>query len=628
MFIFERPQKDFTGSFAGGIASFGELFDAVVQQMGVVENLNAVQMALEDAYDVRIDAIFAATGVRIEHPFRQNDVGESEMPLGGERQNEMDAFEQSRARLAAQFPQHAEVIGAGSSIRAEADAISVAAEDRTNLLVSSRDDFFVKWGAILAGGIIGSFRDPVQAATLVFGGGPGAGRTIAARVLNVAAKEFAVNVGIEAALQPIVQKYRADLGLEHGFADAARQVAFAGVLGAAFGSVVQGGVEVVSRVGRQRAIARQFSAAANELPETSPFAEIDTLSGQATSSLLEPVRVAINAEGRGAIDLIDAERAFDDYRVAGVNAEEFDLAAAAGIRFAENPNDTPRVADFEFEPSDIEAAGYHRLPETVEPGADDLPQTVIPGAERATDADLAQRGSDRPLEPKADQKAPDEALFSDDAGQSDVVGKAAKKADPELRMNKFPVINMLRRLGGVEPKSTLAGELRNMGITSRTHRGLFKVGGRSAADNIVARKNELFETAADDNGFVPEETILAAIADELAGAPLRTPEQAAAITAFRGVTRQAGELKDVLAEVEAVTGFADQALAEDVLVRMGAGETFDEALDAIMGGGEIPVGTVLDADGNASPRMVGLREALGEARRDEELAELLDFCRF
>ena len=335
MFIFERPQKDFTGSFAGGIASFGELFDAVVQQMGVVENLNAVQMALEDAYDVRIDAIFAATGVRIEHPFRQNDVGESEMPLGGERQNEMDAFEQSRARLAAQFPQHAEVIGAGSSIRAEADAISVAAEDRTNLLVSSRDDFFVKWGAILASGIIGSFRDPVQAATLVFGGGPGAGRTIAARVLNVAAKEFAVNVGIEAALQPIVQKYRADLGLEHGFADAARQVAFAGVLGAAFGSVVQGGVEVVSRVGRQRAIARQFSAAANELPETSPFAEIDTLSGQATSSLLEPVRVAINAEGRGAIDLIDAERAFDDYRVAGVNAEEFDLAAAAGIRFAE-----------------------------------------------------------------------------------------------------------------------------------------------------------------------------------------------------------------------------------------------------------------------------------------------------
>ena len=69
---------------------------------------------------------------------------------------------------------------------------------------------------------------------------------------------------------------------------------------------------------------------------------------------------------------------------------------------------------------------------TTEAGADGKPQTVLPGAERISDASLAQRRADAPLKPKADQKAADIGLFSDDSKQTDLLDmvKAAPKKEP------------------------------------------------------------------------------------------------------------------------------------------------------------------------------------------------------
>lgn len=44
-------------------------------------------------------------------------------------------------------------------------------------------------------------------------------------------------------------------------------------------------------------------------------------------------------------------------------------------------------------------------------------QTVLPGAEKATQATMAQRGSDAPMLPKKAQKPCDVGLFSDEKNQ-------------------------------------------------------------------------------------------------------------------------------------------------------------------------------------------------------------------
>lgn len=56
-----------------------------------------------------------------------------------------------------------------------------------------------------------------------------------------------------------------------------------------------------------------------------------------------------------------------------------------------------------------------------EDGADGKPQAVLPGAERASLADVAKRRANAPLRPKAQQKACDIGLFSDEADQLDLV---------------------------------------------------------------------------------------------------------------------------------------------------------------------------------------------------------------
>jgi hypothetical protein len=48
-------------------------------------------------------------------------------------------------------------------------------------------------------------------------------------------------------------------------------------------------------------------------------------------------------------------------------------------------------------------------------------QHVIPGAERVGDGTLAQRRADSPLRPRAPQRPRDHGLFSDDAGQADLL---------------------------------------------------------------------------------------------------------------------------------------------------------------------------------------------------------------
>lgn len=155
-------------------------------------------------------------------------------------------------------------------------------------------------------------------------------------------------------------------------------------------------------------------------------------------------------------------------------------------------------------------------------------------------------------------------------------------SDPELRMVKMPARRILKKAGGVDPKSPLAGELRHMGITNKSALGLFKKGGRTAVDNFVASDHDIFANIETNNGYVPQEVFFEALRDEMSGAPWRSVEEQTAIDEFKGAMRGGDEeqrtREDIIALIEENGGEADQEWVKAAMDLVTAGEAVDEAI--------------------------------------------------
>lgn len=111
----------------------------------------------------------------------------------------------------------------------------------------------------------------------------------------------------------------------------------------------------------------------------------------------------------------------------------------------------------------------------------------------------------------------------------------ARSTDAEsfLGLSRTPMLDELKRRGGVNPKSALAGELRAMGVTAKTNPGLFKRTGIGAADNIPQSEMPfLSDEQASEDSYIPEDTVIEAVRDELAGNPRRSADEAGAIETF------------------------------------------------------------------------------------------------
>lgn len=104
--------------------------------------------------------------------------------------------------------------------------------------------------------------------------------------------------------------------------------------------------------------------------------------------------------------------------------------------------------------------------------------------------------------------------------------RSADKKQPYA--DRFPVLAILKEKGGVRVGSPLDGELRAMGVTPKTHPGLFrKDGGIGATDNFVvsehAALNDNLSPGA--NGYADPNDLAEAIRNEVAGNPLRTLDE-------------------------------------------------------------------------------------------------------
>lgn len=409
-FFYEQPLTPASGSFADGSAPFMDLAKAARDTAWYADNMAASDAAIEDAYDRRNDAIFAATGQRLQNPYRQHfaavraRAATATYDFGKDWQNTVAKLQDNHPDLSQQIRAH---------IPIEQDAKELAREAATRFdeAIASRNDFAGKWAAILGGGFAGSLRDPLQLGTLMLGAGPGTARNTAVRIFEVAGKEAAVNGSVELLMQPMVQAWREQAGLDHGFDQAMFNVLAAAGMGGLFGGVLEGA--------------------------TSPFRS----GAKASMKSLPP-------EIRGAWSAAEAEAFTQAMRPAGMTPTQHDAHVQEALRFAEHQKEFAGVTPYKL-------AGQGEL---------QRPMNVVEfiaslGGLRDDNGELAARGMDirksmtrfGPFMRRKGEVVEGGGLFGDAGG---VRGKGLSADEIREKLVEAGYLNDTGRLTGGEANTT------------------------------------------------------------------------------------------------------------------------------------------------------------------------------
>jgi len=315
-FIYEDPISPQPLTVAHGASGFMDVAGAAFRSAQYVENFNAESAVVEDAYDARIDQVRKATGVTLENPARTHVSQGHAWVLDAEAPKRFSAALQDLAR---QHPDKLRDIRPYVPIEADAMEMARTADRKLGAAWGSNAGGLTGWAAMLGGGMTGGLRDPLQAGSLLLGAGPGTARTMSLRILQTAAKEAIINGAFEAAIQPKVQAWRKELGLDNGFDQALRNTlmaaGFAGVLGGAGQSLG----EVAGRL-------------LGGVPPASKAA--DALAGKPDA--FAPVADALAPEARGALAAAQTDAALAAARPHGVDIATHDQRLAAALRSAED----------------------------------------------------------------------------------------------------------------------------------------------------------------------------------------------------------------------------------------------------------------------------------------------------
>lgn len=236
---------------AGDPASLGELYDSSLDEQVQANNENArFDMRLQ-ATERRISAIERATGTRLANPFQKGRWdGDRSYLVEGQAfamptADELSAFQDELRNLALSRPEYAGVIKPELSPWQEVTQSTNAAGRRAEDAMATRGNLLndpLAFGASFAGAFVGSFYDPVNIIANL-AGGPG---NKAKSILWNAVRQGAVNAGVQAALEPAVQAWRKEAGLEAGLVQGAQNVGFA----FAFGAGLDAGGRTIARTAR------------------------------------------------------------------------------------------------------------------------------------------------------------------------------------------------------------------------------------------------------------------------------------------------------------------------------------------------------------------------------------------
>lgn len=155
--------------------------------------------------------------------------------------------------------------------------------------------------------------------------------------------------------------------------------------------------------------------------------------------------------------------------------------------------------------------------------------------------------------------------------QIDVEGFFEEYANLQKQVGfKRPLTDQIKRLGGVDPSGPAAAELKARGVTSKTHPGLFRVGGMKDLDNLeIDQFAESMRFGKETGPYADPEEIISGLADEGAGRPVRTASESEAARQLEYMDRLYPEYESRLAALASEREFpsAPDAVAETFKVK-------------------------------------------------------------
>ncbi|TPM25715.1 hypothetical protein [Mesorhizobium sp. B2-3-4] len=171
--------------------------------------------------------------------------------------------------------------------------------------------------------------------------------------------------------------------------------------------------------------------------------------------------------------------------------------------------------------------------------------------------------------------ADENAVMVDAVKQARVAERSAGKQ--QTFAERSPVLAIIKAKGGARVGSKLDNELRAMGVTPKSHPGMFvKKGGIGDVDNFVHAEDEIFANLGQDgNGYVDHRDLMEAIRSELAGNPLRTADEEAAAAALDDLDKTAAQWLDQVG----LPADASVKQVRDHIARVQAAERNTEGLD-------------------------------------------------
>lgn len=441
------------GGLAGNLlpglpTTMGDVYDAAYADGLTGHSVLARQFALEQAIDEKNDKIKAATGVALPNPTRA--AVDYETPQEGVDEDAARNWADYRRQLGElrdRFPERFDIL-ADFDENELAKAQTRANDKRLGEVSAMGPGGGATFMASLAGGFVASLRDPPQLIANILAPGAGFGKSL----LYHGVKSAVINATVEAGIQPFVQSWRKEAGVESGFGEAMKDILMAGVAGGAIDVVGRGAFRAAKVYRGGKWVDDPTTPAAPGAdpaapPRVSPD-DVGTALDDASKRLPEdhPIRQA--AEGRPEALVREVEKLGDqatpELRALAQRAEAETLFGPPDgmdeVRHIEGLAQAIRNAVApEIEPPGFSGARSPELARMVDGGLvpEDLAALVARSSPMERQADLAQLLLDRaPASPDAARRILAEELSKPVARVGESRGLSVEAVDEQVRIEQ------------------------------------------------------------------------------------------------------------------------------------------------------------------------------------------------
>lgn len=319
----------------GPAATAGEIWDTSRDFMIKTRNSDTEIVNAGEAYDAMSDNIFKLTGQRFDNPFRYHrpnvdpETGQLEdrHSVAARVQADFVSFHEKVKALELQYPDDK----VGVSVR----ELALEAEKKYQDMNKRYEGGFLPMLSWLGGTMSGAMRDPINAYTMLLGGG--AAKTFMGGV----AKAGLINAATETAIQPIIHDWRKRHKLKHTWGESLKDIAFAGLFGAGADAGLRGigrGINKISGGGgrNREEIAKILEKEIDDLPDAAVIDLVNIVKDHADPADMDALR--------GAMLSINAERDLMMSKSGGVVDADHTDAMIKSIRHALDPDNNPAPA--------------------------------------------------------------------------------------------------------------------------------------------------------------------------------------------------------------------------------------------------------------------------------------------